>query len=511
MTIELDERQLTAAARIYDTPELALWATMGAGKTLTTLAAIDALLATDEIGLAIIAAPRAVVDAVWEGEAEKFGVQGVVPLSGSRKRKLELCAAPQMRVAVLGIDALAAKQRDPEAERRVFEPSEYLNALLQRAPLERIMFVVDESTKIKNPDSARAHVVRALPWGRVLLLTGTPMPKGAEDIYGQMRMLRSCAPVLGETLDRFEASWCTTRGGKNHLKLRNEAKFKEALGRWLCEMSGGVENEVPVRTEVIPVQWAANNRERYDKELEAAFTQTSQAAIGMAWVQLMCLCCGGHYDRDEEGNALGTWTETHSAKVDALQALLDKHSAEPVLVFVLFDFQRAQIQRIRPDAEFLSAANVKKVAPRWNAGEIPLLVAHPASAGHGLNLQKGGRVVIFVGAPHLELWLQARARIARRGQKSTVLEYMVLAEKSLESQYYDEILRRGVAQEKLWLATKIGEAREDARKEAERARAAKKAAEKAELQRRAAAFDWNEGAPPVTEATKLPDGDWALW
>ena len=84
-----------------------------------------------------------------------------------------------------------------------------------------------------------------------------------------------------------------------------------------------------------------------------------------------------------------------------------------------------------------------------------MMVIHPASAGHGLNLQSGGHVIVFLCAPHLEHYQQTRARIIRRGQKEHVYEYIILAGDSLEADYYDEILKRGVQQDRLWLADKI--------------------------------------------------------
>ena len=153
----------------------------------------------------------------------------------------------------------------------------------------------------------------------------------------------------------------------------------------------------------------------------------SQIALRAMWIQLMGLCCGGYYTRDIDGAPTGDHVITHTAKIDALDVIVKKHEGENILVVIQFAFQRAQIAVRYPEAVFYDSAKAKDLMPAWQRGDIPY-DGHPSSsAGHGLNLQSGGHVIVFLCAPHLEHFLQTRARIIRRGQKEHVYEYIVLA------------------------------------------------------------------------------------
>lgn len=507
--IVLDEEQLKAAGRICDSPQLALWAQMGAGKTLTTLYAVRLLLQYGAVEKVLITAPRMVADSVWASEGAKLGMTNIVSVTGSKAKKLALCRDDAAQVFVLGCDSLAAPQENREARWKTYKPSAYLAAILARTPAERIFLIVDESTKLKNHAAARSRVIEMQRWARVLLLTGTPMPRGAEDLYGQMRLLPACRSMLGSNLDAFASLWCRpARDGSSRLRLKNEGAFKHAFHHWIYEMEASEKNDIPYVRRVLQVPWM---RDTYEADLAETLKMTRKDALGMMWIQLMCACCGGRYDRDAEGKPLGTWTELHRSKVEALKGILARHEGEPALVFILFDFQRQQILEDFPHAQMMDAQNAKKLLPAWNAGEIPLMVAHPASAGHGLNLQKGGRLIIFLGAPHLEAWQQARARLIRRGQKRTVLEYIVLAQDSLEADYYNEILTREHAQDSLWLAEKVEDLKQKKKLEdmEERRRAWEIYQETAarDAQARAERYRWN-----IADHAMPPEGvDLSRW
>ena len=480
-TKRLEQHQIEAAARIVDTPELALWGAMGSGKTLTTLGAIQAIFGLDDavgggIDIAIVVGPRAVVDEVWEQEAKAFGMDGVVTVSGTSKTRLALSKRRDIRVYCVGCDSIgrnAAKKSEGGAIRRTPEPTPYLSAIMDGRDPSRVMLVVDESTKIKNHTTARAKVLLSIPWGRVLLLTGTPMPKGAEDVFGQMYLLPSSRAVLGASFERFTRRWCKPNrvGATAHYQLADQSDFKAAVAPWLLELAGTSKNIIPSTTEVIKVDWKTARKSYDDATAEAAAIE-SQIALRAMWIQLMGLCCGGYYTRDIDGAPTGDHVITHTAKIDALDAIVKKHAGENILVVIQFAFQRAQIADRYPDAAFYDSAKAKDLMPAWQRGDIPMMVIHPASAGHGLNLQAGGHVIVFLCAPHLEHFLQTRARIIRRGQKEHVYEYIVLAGDSLEADYYDEILKRGIQQDRLWLADKIQNTQKLREREASEARMA---------------------------------------
>lgn len=148
--------------------------------------------------------------------------------------------------------------------------------------------------------------------------------------------------------------------------------------------------------------------------------------------KLLQVAGGAAYD--ENGNT----KLLHNEKLDALDVLIEEANGQPVLLFYSYKHERDRILERHPEA-----VDVKKdmAVKEWNAGNIPLLLAHPASAGHGLNLQFGGHIVIWYGLPcSLELYQQANKRVHRMGQKETVLIHHLLMKNTADMWVFDQVL-----------------------------------------------------------------------
>lgn len=152
----------------------------------------------------------------------------------------------------------------------------------------------------------------------------------------------------------------------------------------------------------------------------------------------------------------GKYVEIHSLKLDALDRVIEEANGAPVLVAYSFQFDLDKLRKKYPKAEVVGESpNVQK---RWNAGEIPILLAHPASAGHGLNLQYGGCITVWYGLNwSLELYQQLNKRLHRPGQTETVIIHHIVAEGTVDERVMEVLPEKDATQDALVEATKYRE------------------------------------------------------
>jgi len=157
--------------------------------------------------------------------------------------------------------------------------------------------------------------------------------------------------------------------------------------------------------------------------------------------KLLQLANGAIYDQDKNYRVI------HNKKLEALEELIEEAGEEPVLVYYSYISDKERIQQRFKNARIL---DTEKDIKDWNAGKIKLMIAHPASAGHGLNLQDGGSIIVWFGLPwSLELYLQANARLWRQGQKQTVRIYHLLSEGTVDSRVLQVLRGKNIRQEEL--------------------------------------------------------------
>ena len=178
--MQLTDEQSRIAQELINRAFVALWADMGAGKTAVTLSAVNALLQAGKIDRAIVVAPRAVANDTWTSEAAKwFGdALRVVVLRGSQNARIR-ARNEQAHIYTIGRDGVAKKGTG--------EPSDDLIAIAGDA--SRALLIVDEASSIKNPSSNRFKALKAIQWGRVIELTGTPAPQSLVDVWAQIYLL----------------------------------------------------------------------------------------------------------------------------------------------------------------------------------------------------------------------------------------------------------------------------------------------------------------------------------
>lgn len=419
MTRTLTAEQCDIIGQVIDRPFLALWADMGAGKTAITLHAIAELLRLGFIKRAIVVAPRAVADSTWRQEAALWPSTShlrVVTLRGDKPVRQAQARTPA-DVYCIGRDALAV----PGAHRGCVASADLI-ALAGDAG--RAMLVVDEASSIKNSQSARFRALAWFRWGRVLELTGTPAPQGIGDIWSQIYLLDRGA-ALGKTITAFRTRYMRRNPcgfGFEEVPGARESALN-AVRHLVLRLEAPPPCEVGYRD--IYAQMAKPELDAYaqfKRDMVATIQGQKITAVsaGALVAKLAAWASGGQYHNTDDAR---TVLRPHYRKRAELAQLLSEEPGTH-LVFYWFNFTVDDIKsaaRMAGKRFALFDARHPEIVDAWNAGKIDVLAAHPQSAGMGLNLQRGGHRIVWMTCPwSSELWLQAVARLARRGQEHTV-------------------------------------------------------------------------------------------
>lgn len=408
----------------------------GLGKTSCTYAALTVLLSRGHAKGALIVAPLRPTYSVWPKEQTKwdeFRHLRVVNLHALDKvERARVVREGGFDIYLINYEGLAGWLVE-QLEAQKAWPFDVL--------------VVDESTKLKNTQTARFKALRPiLPrFARRWILTGTPAPRGIEGLFGQV-YVGDLGARLGNYLTHFRRRYFNEqpqRGGYSlwFVKPNAQSEVELLLKDFALTLDDKDHlNLQPFIVNDIEVQLPASARGVYD-ELEETFVAELAAgeitAVNAAAKaqKLRQIASGTVYS--SEGVEV-----VHAAKVDALIDLIEEQSGEPLLVGVAFkhevDAINAQLKKkFGFEAPYLgggiSAKASDEICERWNAGEIPVLLAHPTSVAHGLNLQAGGNALVwFTLTWSLEEYIQFIARVHRQGQKRQVTVHRIVAERTID-------------------------------------------------------------------------------
>lgn len=378
-----------------DVARCGVWAGMGMGKTVSTLTSLDHMELV-EPGPALVLAPLRVAASTWPDEAKKW----------SHLKNVEVSA-------VVGTpdERRAALRRPATIYTTNYDNLPWLvEHLGDKWPFKKI--VADESARLKS-FRLRQGGKRAQALGRVAFkhasrfieLTGTPSPNGLKDLWGQAWFL-DAGQRLGRTYDAFESRWFAYQRIKDAVSGRQDIKpiilpfAQEQIQdrmRDLClslDPRDYFDIAEPI-VNVIRVELPAKARRLYRDMEREMFMQIGEheiEAFSAASRTIKCLqiANGAAYTDDS-----GTWAEVHDAKLQALESVIEEAAGMPVLVAYHFKSDLARLRTAFPKGRVLDAD--PQTIRDWNAGKIPILFAHPASAGHGLNLQDGGNILAFFG------------------------------------------------------------------------------------------------------------------
>lgn len=431
--------QERAVRMIEEIPAAGLFLDMGLGKTVITLTAIDELIYDRfEISRALVIAPLRVAEDTWSREAEKW--------DHLRHLRISKILGPEHKRT----EALAADADVYIINREnVVWLVEYLEARRIRWPFD--MVVIDELSSFKSAQAKRFKALRRVrPMvERIVGLTGTPAANSLEDLWAEIYLLDR-GERLGRSITRYRSDYFTAgyAVGPVVYKWRPKRGALESITSRIRDitMSMRAEDyiELPDRIEqTVEVGLDDKARKAYEAMERDCLLQigdeTEVAAFDAAALmnKLLQLANGFVYDGTRKA------TRIHEAKLEALDEIIEAADG-PVLVYYNFIEDRDRILQRYKDARQLSGDQDIR---DWNEGRIPILVAHPASAGYGLNLQDGGHIMAWYGLPwSLEQYQQAVARLHRQGQTKPVIIYHLLAAGTVDEQVSKSLQNKDTTQ-----------------------------------------------------------------
>lgn len=410
-------------------PSAGLFLDMGLGKTATTLAALEPRHLP-----ALVVAPKRVAEHVWKAERDLWRPDLGIALAIGDPARRKAALAERADLTVISRDNLK-----------------------DAAPGYRTV-ILDELSSFKGGHGAtRWKLARKLTakaetvWG----LTGTPAPNGYLDLWPQTYLLdrgeRLGTSVVGYRNRFFVAhgqlqngtliDWRPREGAEEKIRglIEDICLYMEASDYLPLEEPtyNTIEVELPVR------KLYEQMKEELVLDMELLGGEIHSAANQAVLSNKLCQITAGFIYSDAQD---GTYTDLHRAKLDALQEVRDG-TGDNLLVFYNYIPDAERIRKAFPEARMLDEPGVYEA---WNRGEVPMMLCHPASAGHGLNLQTGGHTIVWASLTwDLELYLQANGRLARQGQRHPVVVHKIICPGTVDEVMHDRLETKEATQEGL--------------------------------------------------------------
>jgi SNF2 family DNA or RNA helicase len=421
----------------------------GLGKTIITLTAVHNLLFDSfEVRKVLVIAPLRVARDTWPAEIGKWDHLGLLRASVAVGNTTERILALQRKADLYIINR--------ENVQWFIEES--------ALPFDFDMVIVDELSSFKNHRSKRfkALMKRRPVIRRIVGLTGTPTSNGLIDLWAQFKLLDK-GVRLGRFITSYRDAYFTPdkRNGQIVFSYKPAPGAEERIYRAIEDITISMKAQDHIRMpELVSSEYrvtlsdderAVYERLRKDLVLDASGGQVTAANAASLSGKLLQLANGAVYTDD--GNTIAL----HDRKLDALEDLIEAANGQSVLVAYWFKHDLARITgRLEKLGVVFSALDSSESIRNWNAGELPVGLIHPASAGHGLNLQGGGNFLIWFGLTwSLELYQQTVARLWRQGQKSeTVVVQHIIIEKTIDERIMQVLAGKAQSQDALIEAVK---------------------------------------------------------
>lgn len=436
--------QERATQFIIDNRYCALFLDMGLGKTVATLTALQQLKEDYfEIDKTLVIAPKSVARNTWTGESHKW----------DHLRDLKISV-------IMGTPAQRRKAIEAEADIYVVNRDnvkwlvDYCDLDLVRWPFDSV--VIDESSSFKNPQSRRFKALRRMRWliRRIVLLTGTPSPNGLMDLWSQIELL-DYGKRLGRTLTMYRQEYFRPGRHNGHVvyewipKPGARERITEAISDICLSMQASDYLEMPDLIQAGTTIALSDQEQKayleFEKEQLLQVDEAEIEAVTAAALtnKLLQFTGGAVYDSDHD------WHPTGQSKMEALSDILEA-TEEPVLVFYAYQHEKERILANFGNYQPETFNGEPEILKKWNNREIRLLLCHPASVAYGLNMQEGGRTIIwYTPTWNLELYQQANARLYRQGQDRPVLLYHIVATGTMDERVMEALSGKGDCQSAL--------------------------------------------------------------
>lgn len=443
----LHKYQRAVVEHIIDNKFCGVFLEMGLGKTVSTLTAINYLMNDYcEINKCLVVAPKRVAESVWEEEAENWEHLRHLRFS-------KVIGNERQRVAAL------MKQADIYLVSR--DNVAWLCAFYGGAKLPFDMLVIDELSSFKSYKSIRFKALRASRpfFKRAVGLTGTPAPNGYIDLWAQLYLIDR-GERLEKTITRYRERYFRPGKTNGHIvynyNLMNDSEYliNKKIEDICISMKASDYIQMPFKTDnyiklrmpdAVYEQYKSFEKEKVLELLNQTETVEEQDENGESVFvekpveinvvnaaslsgKLLQFANGAVYDDDRIVH------EVHKIKIDALEEILESNAGKSILVAWTFQHDRDRIMEYLAKYEPRELKTGKDIKD-WNEGKIKFMLAHPASAGHGLNLQTGGHIIVWFGQNwSLELYQQFNARLYRQGQNEhVIIHHLIMKDTEDES------------------------------------------------------------------------------
>ena len=413
----------------------ALWIFLGAGKTVITMTALSDLLNASIIKKVLIVAPLRVARSVWKQEAAKWdhlsGLRVSVATGTAKERKAALAVDADIYVT------------NKENVRWLVD----LCSKKKRWDFDGV--VIDEASAFKSQASHRFRALRKVVAHTTVFieLTGTPAANSLIDVWSQIYLLDQ-GDTLGKNITAFRKRFCDVDywGHTYTIKPGSAEKIQELIKPLILSMQGSDYINLPERIDIIErIALPAKVQKQYDdfsKELFLEFEDVELEAMSAAILanKLLQFSSGAIYVNEEHD-----WKTIHTCKLDALEELIEENPGENILLAYGYKHTLKRILARFPEAVVLDKDPA--TIDRWNAGGIKLLVAHPMSAAHGLNLQSGGSMLVWMDLPwSLEGYSQLCGRLHRQGQEKPVRIVHLVCDGTIDMKVISVLGKKGAVQ-----------------------------------------------------------------
>ena len=432
---------------IINNPIAAVFLEMGLGKSVISLTAIKNLLESETICKALVIAPLRVARDTWPSEIKKWDHLNDLAYA------VAVGTESERKAAILRNEPVTIINR------------ENVDWLINKSglPFDFDMVVIDELSSFKSYGAKRFKaLLKVRPFiKRIVGLTGTPSSNGLMDLWAEFRIL-DFGKRLGRYITRYRLSYFEPdkRNAQMVFSYKPLPGAEDAIYEKISDITISMKsvdyldmpecviNEVPVY--MSQAEQSVYNGFREDMVLKLKNEEIDAVNAAVLSGKLLQMANGAVYDET------GTAHLIHDRKLDALEDLIEGANGKPVLIAYWFRHDLVRIeQRLKamkiPYAKLDTSVSIEK----WNKGEIPVLLAHPASAGHGLNIQAGGSTLVWFGLTwSLELYQQMNARLWRQGQKETVIIHHIICEATIDKDVMDALKRKEKTQSALIDAVK---------------------------------------------------------
>ena len=416
---------------------------MGLGKTVSTLTAFSELQLLDTEKMLVIA-PLNVAKDTWADEITKWEHLKHLRVS-------KILGTPKQRIVAL--------RQDADIYITNKENTKWLCEQYKKDwPFD--MVVIDELSTFKNPSSQRFKAIKKkLPLvKRFVGLTGTPSPNSLLDLWAQVYLIDR-GERLETAFSRYrERYFRATHQVSDHvynweLREGSEDLIYKQIEDIALSMKASDYLDMPERIDTKQVVTLSNKERKLYDELEKYYiledetdgTIVAQSGASLSQ-KLLQLSNGAVYTDDEDVRQI------HDRKLDKLEEIIEEAQGQPILLFYNFRHDRDRILERFDDVLTLDDKGYKD---KWNSGKAKILLAHPASAGHGLNLQQGGHIIVWFGLTwSLELYQQANARLYRQGQEHTTIIHHIMTDNTIDQRVYKALQNKELTQDELMKAIK---------------------------------------------------------